>query len=374
MAVPTALEVVPDGLPACGHRVLRCCPGDGSNERSKITIDRRRGGAVPRASSRWPTSPPIGPTACRTSWPCGIAVVDGDIWFETKAKSQKVVNLRRDPADQLPRRGRAHLRPRCGASSWRAPPRSSRTPTRSWAVGVSVWERYNGPYSEEVKPLVEFMLNKRVAVRIRADRTRTWDHRKLGMPPQALGGSTAGLPRPDHLSLTARGSRSGGSGRDRSVQPAGPATSARRVGLRRRPAGRGTLPRDAAGHPPVPVDAAAGDGDLEHAGARRPRGCSPGTGSCRGRSRTSAAPRRPAPWSRWAWPPTTMSAPASTSATGQRLLARRSGRSSSRRPSGGTPRRCRWWPGPLATSATSRSTRLADARPAVGGRGRPRRR
>ena len=25
------------------------------------------------------------------------AVVDGEIWFETKAKSQKAVNLRRDP-------------------------------------------------------------------------------------------------------------------------------------------------------------------------------------------------------------------------------------------------------------------------------------
>ena len=28
------------------------------------------------------------------------AVVDGDIWLETKAKSQKAVNLRRDPRDR----------------------------------------------------------------------------------------------------------------------------------------------------------------------------------------------------------------------------------------------------------------------------------
>jgi hypothetical protein len=34
------------------------------------------------------------------------------------------------------------------------------------------------------------MLNKRVAVRIKAGRIRSWDHRKLGMPTQELGGST----------------------------------------------------------------------------------------------------------------------------------------------------------------------------------------
>jgi hypothetical protein len=42
-----------------------------------------------------------------------------------------------------------------------------------------------------MKSIVETMLNKRVAVRVKADRMRSWDHRKLGMastgPP---GGST----------------------------------------------------------------------------------------------------------------------------------------------------------------------------------------
>ena len=57
-------------------------------------------------------------------------------------------------------------------------------------MGLSVGSATTGPYSEEVKPLVEIMLVKRVAVKITADRVRTWDHRKLGMPPQALGGTT----------------------------------------------------------------------------------------------------------------------------------------------------------------------------------------
>ena len=44
---------------------------------------------------------------------------------------------------------------------------------------------------EEVKPFVELMLNKRVAVRVDVDRVRSWDHRKLGMDPTPVGGTTA---------------------------------------------------------------------------------------------------------------------------------------------------------------------------------------
>ena len=38
-----------------------------------------------------------------------------------------------------------------------------------------------------MKPFVEVMLNKRVAVRVDVDRVRTWDHRKLGMDPTPVG-------------------------------------------------------------------------------------------------------------------------------------------------------------------------------------------
>ncbi|MBA3282350.1 MAG: PPOX class F420-dependent oxidoreductase, partial [Acidimicrobiia bacterium] len=48
-----------------------------------------------------------------------------------------------------------------------------------------------GPYTDEVKPLVELMLQKRVAVRVEVDRVRSWDHRKLGLDPIPLDGSTA---------------------------------------------------------------------------------------------------------------------------------------------------------------------------------------
>ena len=42
-----------------------------------------------------------------------------------------------------------------------------------------------------MKPFVEVMLNKRVAVRVDVERIRSWDHRKLGMAPMPIGGSTA---------------------------------------------------------------------------------------------------------------------------------------------------------------------------------------
>ncbi len=64
-------------------------------------------------------------------------------------------------------------------------------PDALWQVGVSVFERYTGPYTEEMRPLVEVMLRKRVAVRIDVERVRSWDHRKLGMDPLPLAGSTA---------------------------------------------------------------------------------------------------------------------------------------------------------------------------------------
>jgi PPOX class probable F420-dependent enzyme len=118
------------------------------------------------------------------------AVVDGRIWFETKAKSQKVRNLRRDDRITcLIEDGRTYDELRGVSVEGRAV--ISEDPGEIWRVGVSVWERYNGPYTEEVKPLVEFMMNKRVVVCVDPRRVRSWDHRKLGLDPMPLGGSTA---------------------------------------------------------------------------------------------------------------------------------------------------------------------------------------
>jgi hypothetical protein len=42
-----------------------------------------------------------------------------------------------------------------------------------------------------MRPFVEVMAKNRVAVRLDVDRVRSWDHRKLGLPPMELGGTTA---------------------------------------------------------------------------------------------------------------------------------------------------------------------------------------
>ncbi|KXO98455.1 pyridoxamine 5'-phosphate oxidase family protein [Tsukamurella pseudospumae] len=118
------------------------------------------------------------------------AVIDGDLWIETKAKSQKVVNLRRNPAMSASiESGRSYDQLRGVTFEGTAEIVEDEATVR--AVCEQVYERYFGPYSEELKPAIDAMMNKRVAVRLRADRVRSWDHRKLGMPEMPVSGSTA---------------------------------------------------------------------------------------------------------------------------------------------------------------------------------------
>ncbi|AFU04292.1 PPOX class F420-dependent oxidoreductase [Nocardia brasiliensis] len=118
------------------------------------------------------------------------ALLDGEIWFETKTKSQKAVNLRRDSRITcMVEAGQTYDQLRGVAIEGRA--EIIDDPDQLFAVGVSVWERYTAPYSEEVRPMVEAMLHKRSAIRVVPERVRSWDHRKLGLPPIPFGGTTA---------------------------------------------------------------------------------------------------------------------------------------------------------------------------------------
>jgi len=108
--------------------------------------------------------------------------LEGAIAFETKTKSQKVVNLRRDPRlTCLVEAGESYDQLR--GVTLIGTGEIVTEPDRIWELGVSVFERYNAPYTDEMKPFVEMMLNKRVVVKLHVDRTVTWDHRKLGMSP-----------------------------------------------------------------------------------------------------------------------------------------------------------------------------------------------
>ena len=118
------------------------------------------------------------------------AVVDGEIWFETKAKSQKAVNLRRDSTvTVMIDDGQTYDTLRGVSIDGRA--EIVDDPDSLLRVGISVWERYTGPYSDDMRPFVDQMMYNRIAVRVVPTRMRSWDHRKLGMPEMPLAGSTA---------------------------------------------------------------------------------------------------------------------------------------------------------------------------------------
>ena len=101
---------------------------------------------------------------------------DGAPAFWTYGRSQKVVNLRRDPRlTCLVEAGEAYGELRGVELVGRATLLEDRD--RVMAVGRSVAERYTGVADEGA---LEHMGAKRVAVRIEVDRVVSWDHRKLG--------------------------------------------------------------------------------------------------------------------------------------------------------------------------------------------------
>lgn len=104
--------------------------------------------------------------------------VDGDIVFETFAKSQKVQNLRRDPritvlVEDGDEYGELRGVEMVGTAEI----------IEDWDeildVARSVLRRYHDLKPEEIDAAAEMMANKRVGVRIRGERTVSWDHRKL---------------------------------------------------------------------------------------------------------------------------------------------------------------------------------------------------
>ncbi|MDN4163017.1 TIGR03618 family F420-dependent PPOX class oxidoreductase [Nocardioides abyssi] len=160
-----------------------------ANQRSQVVMsdDEVDTFLTQQRSSTVATIGPNGQVHLVAMW---YAWLDGHIWLETKAKSQKVVNLRRDPRMSfLVESG--HTYDQLRGVSLEGNGVVIEDEQTVWDVCVNVFERYNAPYTEELKPFVELMAKNRVVVRLDVDRVRSWDHRKLGMAPLDLGGSTA---------------------------------------------------------------------------------------------------------------------------------------------------------------------------------------
>jgi PPOX class probable F420-dependent enzyme len=141
-------------------------------------------------ASRTGTLATVGPDGQPHLTAMWYAVLDSEIWLETKAKSQKAVNLRRDPrVSFLIEDGHAYDTLRGVAFEGVA--EIVDDPGAVHRVGVSLFERYTGPYTEAADHVIEQTMNKRICVRVVARRVRTWDHRKLGLPHTPAAGTTA---------------------------------------------------------------------------------------------------------------------------------------------------------------------------------------
>lgn len=160
-----------------------------ANQRSQIVMSEAEVDAflTQQRSSTVATIGPQGQVNLVAMW---FSWHDGQVWIETKAASQKVVNLRRDPRmSVLVEAGETYDQLRGVALEGTGVVLND--PEVVWDVCVRIVERYQAPYTEQLRTIVEQMARNRVVVRLDVDRVRSWDHRKLGLPPVELGGSTA---------------------------------------------------------------------------------------------------------------------------------------------------------------------------------------
>ena len=104
--------------------------------------------------------------------------LDGKPAFWTYGRSQKIVNLRRDPRITcLVEDGDAYEELRGVELVGTA---TLIEDERRFEIGRSVMERYTGPLTGDVDPILQSVGAKRAGVVIEVEAVVSWDHRKLG--------------------------------------------------------------------------------------------------------------------------------------------------------------------------------------------------
>ena len=104
--------------------------------------------------------------------------LEGCVAIESKKKAQKVQNLLRNPnLTMLVEDGETYETLRGVTLIGKG--EIVEDPERMFEAGVSVFDRYFAPYTDEMRGAVEMMLNKRVVVKLNVERIISWDHRKL---------------------------------------------------------------------------------------------------------------------------------------------------------------------------------------------------
>ena len=119
--------------------------------------------------------------------PLSYVVVDGLLTLWTDPRSQKVVNLRRDPRITCLVEDGAHF------AEFRAVQLSGRAELAgdletSARVGLALYERSGAPMTDELRASATALAPERVAVFVQPERVVSWDHRKLaGVRPSQIG-------------------------------------------------------------------------------------------------------------------------------------------------------------------------------------------
>jgi PPOX class probable F420-dependent enzyme len=123
-----------------------------------------------------------GPRGWPHSMPLWYVPRAGEVWIYTYARSQKVINLERDPrATLLLETGHEYGELR--GIEIQAEAEINRETEAVYELARELAIRYSGgsaAIDEEAAESLRAQAAKRVAVRFEAKRTASWDHRKLG--------------------------------------------------------------------------------------------------------------------------------------------------------------------------------------------------
>ena len=106
-------------------------------------------------------------------------LINDEVAFWTYAKSQKAINLRRDPRlTCLVEAGTSYEKLRGVQIKGHAVISDDHATVLK--LGEAIWERYTGPLNEHTRPMVEAQAVKRVAIVVKPIEIVSWDHGKLG--------------------------------------------------------------------------------------------------------------------------------------------------------------------------------------------------
>ena len=108
-----------------------------------------------------------------------FTLLNNDIVFWTYAKSQKAVNLRRDPRlTCLAETGEQYNELRGVQIKGQA--QIIDDPAEVQRIGELIYTRYTGTLTDQTRAMVAAQAPKRIVVIVKPVETVSWDHRKLG--------------------------------------------------------------------------------------------------------------------------------------------------------------------------------------------------